>query len=176
MNRPMIKVKICDKAALETVTRAALEKYANLRGWREPDNDSSYWWHPDYNGVFSVPAEGCRDYALRVYDAIETLAIAEDKSQLEVFWELVEETPFWQETARRSFVGWGRGDEEDLLMNAPDWQDDYLGLELAQIEPVRLKAIAADDIADRHLEGSPQWLRVTVILERIDTKEAKQDG
>lgn len=82
----------------------------------------------------------------------------------------------WTETARRTFEGWGRGDEEELLMNAPDWQGDYLGLELTQVEPVRLQVIAADDIADRHLEGSPQWLRVTVILERIDTKEAKQNG
>ena len=166
MNRPMIKVKISDKAALETVTRSALEAYANLCGWREPDNDSPYWWHPDYNGVFSVPAEGSRDYALRVYDAIETLAISEEKSQLEVFWELVEETPVWQETARRSFVGWGRGDEEELLTDAPDWQDDYLGVDLTLIAPVRLKAISADEIEDRHLSGKPQHLRVTVIVER----------
>jgi hypothetical protein len=162
----MIKVKISDKAALETVTRSALEAYANLRGWREPDNDSPYWWHPDYNGVFSVPAEGSRDYALRVYDAIETLAISEDKSQLEVFWELVEETPVWQETARRSFVGWGRSDEEELLTDAPDWQDDYLGVDLALIAPVRLKTIAADEMEDRGLTGKPQHLRVTVIVER----------
>lgn len=82
----------------------------------------------------------------------------------------------WTETARRSFEGWGRGDEEELLTNAPDWQGDYLGLELTQVEPVRLQFIAADEAEDRGLTGKPQRLRMTVIVERIDTKEARQNG
>jgi hypothetical protein len=74
--------------------------------------------------------------------------------------------PTWTETARRTWVGWGRTDEEKCLSGAPEWEGDYMGIELSQVEPVRLQAIAADNMADRRLKGRPQRLRVTVIIER----------
>lgn len=75
----------------------------------------------------------------------------------------------WKETARRSFAGWSRTDEEKCLLSAPEWDGNYLGIELMQVEPVRLRSIAADDMADRGLKGRPQRLRVTVIIERVQT-------
>lgn len=78
----------------------------------------------------------------------------------------------WKETARRTWEGWSRTDEEKCLLDPPDWYGDYPSVELAQVEPVRLRSIAADNMRDRGIEGRPQRLRVTVIIERIDTEEA----
>jgi hypothetical protein len=82
----------------------------------------------------------------------------------------------WKETARRTWEGWSRTDEEMCLLGAPQWDSDYPGLELTQVEPVRKREIAADNMRDRGLKGRPQRLRVTVIIERVQTGGSDNAG
>lgn len=86
----MIRARVTDRRALAARTPAELSMYLRTRGWRLESRNGTLarWTSPaGEGGEFEIlqpldPAS--RDYAARVGDAVATLAIAEDRSELDI--------------------------------------------------------------------------------------------
>ena len=85
----MIRVRVADAIALAARTPAELSMYLRATGWRPEGHDGTLarWTRSSAGdeGDFEIiqpldPAS--RDYAARVGDAVATLAVAEDRSEL----------------------------------------------------------------------------------------------
>lgn len=86
----MIRARVADAQALGARTPAELSMYLRSTGWRLAARSGTVasWVRPaGADGEFEVlqPLDpGSRDYAARVGDAVATLAIAEDRSELDI--------------------------------------------------------------------------------------------
>lgn len=92
----MIRAKVTDREALAARTPAELSRYLRTHGWRlQGRNDTFARWvrpagHEDEAEIedefeIIVPLDpASRDYAARIGDALATLAVAEDRSELDI--------------------------------------------------------------------------------------------
>jgi hypothetical protein len=85
----MIKARVVDVEALSARTPAELATYLRAGGWRltRRGSTSAVWTMPHEDDEFEIlqPLDpGLRDYAARMRDAIEVLAVVESRSELDV--------------------------------------------------------------------------------------------
>jgi hypothetical protein len=90
-----VKVTIRDSQILKTIEPGKLAEHLQTTGWHQnrPLNENSVIWVKDYAGE---PAEillplkpDLIDYAARISDALKTLEVVEQRSQLEILRDLV---------------------------------------------------------------------------------------
>ncbi len=90
-----MKVTIRDSQILKTVEPGKLAEHLQTTGWHQdrPFNENSVIWIKDYAGE---PAEvllplrpDLIDYAARIADALKTLEVVEQRSQLDILRDLV---------------------------------------------------------------------------------------
>lgn len=90
-----MQVQIRDLEALRRISPAMLRAYLEIKGWirQEIWRDSIAVWAYEQNGEAQeilVPLqEWSRRYAVRISEAVETLSELEERSQLDVYYELV---------------------------------------------------------------------------------------
>lgn len=88
----MIKVKVVDREALLRITPEMLREYLEAHGWYRYSD--GYWEKPITDGgvrTVRVPWGGCRDYVLRMGEALHQCELVEGRSQLDIYCELVGE-------------------------------------------------------------------------------------
>lgn len=93
-----MKVKIRDREMLSKISPSQLVAYLEARGWRRErlfENKGGLWRLGLANGEqfeILVPLQATlRDYVARLIDAIDTLEVVEERSQLEIFRDLTSE-------------------------------------------------------------------------------------
>jgi hypothetical protein len=92
----MIKARVADAQALAARTPAELSMYLRSTGWRLAERSgtlASWVRSAGAEGEFEAlqPLDpGSRDYAARVGDAVATLAVAEDRSELDILRAITE--------------------------------------------------------------------------------------
>ena len=88
-----MRVQVIDDQALASPAPRSIRLYLRMRGWdrqtAEPGTPD-VWTLPTADGTYEViaPSHGARDFPQRVAQLLRTLAIAEDRSELEVLREL----------------------------------------------------------------------------------------
>ncbi|MGH3679907.1 MAG: hypothetical protein ACRDT2_06575 [Natronosporangium sp.] len=92
----MIRARVADAKALAARPPAALSMYLRSTGWRLAERSgtvASWVQSAGAEGEFEIlqPLDpGSRDYAARVGDAVATLAVAEDRSELDILRAITE--------------------------------------------------------------------------------------
>lgn len=89
-----MKVTIRDSQILKTIEPGKLAEYLQMTGWHQHHllNENSVIWRKDYGGEAAEillplkPELG--DYAARISDALKTLEIVEQRSQLEIIGDI----------------------------------------------------------------------------------------
>lgn len=91
-----MKVQIEDADALRKVSRTALRAYLQSNGWihAETWRNRILIWSKEYDGrnrdILMPLYEDSGSYATRIYEAVSLLAELEDRSQLDVYYDLME--------------------------------------------------------------------------------------
>lgn len=90
-----IKVRITDAEALSAPTTERMRSYLEDRGWQRHTEEAlqrEWWVLPSQEGDYEVlmpSSKAARDYPKRVSELLRTLSIAENRSELVLWHELV---------------------------------------------------------------------------------------
>lgn len=90
-----IKVRITDSEALSAPTPERMRSYLESRGWechREETLQREWWALPSQEGAYEVlmpSSKAARDYPKRVSELLRTVSIAENRSELALWHDLV---------------------------------------------------------------------------------------
>jgi len=89
-----LKVDLRDKEVLDAIRPSDFIAYLRFRGWREHPQPASTWIAftlQDFEITLPLTSN-LRDFALRMGEALRTLEVAEERSQLEILSELTRTT------------------------------------------------------------------------------------
>ena len=90
-----IKVRITDAEALSAPTPERMRSYLEDRGWERHNEEvlQREWWElPSQDGAYEVlmpSSKAARDYPKRVSELLRTVSIAENRSELALWHDLV---------------------------------------------------------------------------------------